>query len=143
MGAGVGRAGEVGRQQAVVVDAGLDEPDEAGAEHGRGGDDELAAQRLDGGEARLELGADRVGHGRARGRYALEEEVVVVRHGGVVEDGGLAGLAGREEADGLGVLVFEFGAWQEGDVSERGCGGQVWAGHLAGVGASTYRPSRH
>ena len=32
--------------------------------------------------------------------------MVVVGHGGVVEDGCLAGLACGQEGDGLGVLVF-------------------------------------
>lgn len=94
VGSGVRRASEVGREDAEVTGAGFDEPDEAGAEHGGGGDDEFAAEGLDGGEGGLELVAEGVGHGCAGGRYALEEEVVVVCHGGVVEGGCLAGLAG-------------------------------------------------
>lgn len=110
VGAGVGGAGEVGGQDAVVAGAGLDEPEEARAEHGGGGDDELAAEGFDGGEGGLEFAAEDVGHGGAGGGDALEEEVVVVSHGGVVEDGGLAGLAGGHEGDGLGVLVLELGS---------------------------------
>lgn len=110
MGARVGRAGEIGGQQAVVAGAGLDEPQEARAEHGGGGGDELAAQGVDGGEGGLELAAQVLGHGRAGGGDALEEEVVVVGHGGVVEDGGLVGFAGGHEEDGFHVAVFEIGA---------------------------------
>lgn len=116
MSARVRRSGEVSRQQAVVSRTGLDEPDESGAEHGGGGDDELEAEGLDGGEGGLELAAQLVGHGGALGGDALEEEVVVVGHGGVVEDGGLAGFAGRHEEDGLDVVGFELGAWKE-DIS--------------------------
>ena len=110
MSTGVGRTGEVGRQDSVVARAGLDKPEEAGAEHGGGGDDELAAEGFDGGEGGLEFFAEDVGHGGAFGGDALEEEVVVVGHGGVVEDGGFAGLAGGHESDSLGVLVLEFGS---------------------------------
>lgn len=39
--------------------------------------------------------------------------MVVVRHGGVVEDGGLAGLASGKEADGFGIFVLEFGSCKE------------------------------
>lgn len=110
VGAGVGRAGEVGGQQAVVAGAGLDQPHEAGAKHGGGGDDELEAEGLDRGEGGLEIAAEGVGHLGSRGGDALEEEVVVVRHGGVVEDGGLVGLAGSHESNGLGIFVLELGA---------------------------------
>lgn len=112
VGARVRRASEIGGQQAVVAGAGLDEPQEARAEHGRGGGDELAAQGVDGGEGGLELAAQVLGHGRAGGGDALEEEVVVVGHGGVVEDGGLVGFAGGHEEDGFHVAVFEIGAWK-------------------------------
>ncbi len=114
MGAWVGRPGQVGRQHLVVAGAGPDEPDEARAEHGRGGHCELAAERLDGGEGGFELGAQGVGHGGAVGGEAVEEEVVVVGHGGVVEDGGLAGLAGCEEGYCFCVLFFELGACRGG-----------------------------
>lgn len=110
MGARVGRSGEVRGQQAVVAGASLDEPQEARAEHGGSGGDELAAQGVDGGEGGLELAAKVLGHGRAVGGDALEEEVVVVGHGGVVEDGGLVGFAGGHEEDGFHVAVFEVGA---------------------------------
>lgn len=53
---GVGGAGHVGGQKAVVAWTALDEPDEAGTEHGGGGDDKLAAEGLDGGEAGFEFG---------------------------------------------------------------------------------------
>lgn len=116
VGAGVRAAGEVGGQDAVVAGTRADEPDEARAEHGGGGDDELAAEGLDGGEAGLELLAQDVGHGRARGRDAVEEEVGVVCHGGPVEDGGLAGFSSGHEGDCLGVLVLELGACDRGYV---------------------------
>lgn len=110
MGTGIRRAGEVGRQDAVLAGARLDEPDEAGAEHGGRGEDEFALQRLDGGEGRLELLLEDLGHGRAGRRDAIEEEVGVVGHGGVVEDGCLVGLAGRHQRNRLGVFIFELGA---------------------------------
>lgn len=40
----------------------------------------------------------------------VEEEVVVVRHGGVVEDVGELGVAGGGEDDGLCVFLLEVGA---------------------------------
>lgn len=113
VGTWVGRAGEVGGQEAVVAGAGADEPDEARAEHGGGGEDELTAQGLDGGERKLKLGLEGVGHGGPRGCDAVEEEVGVVRHRGPIEDWGLVGLTGRHEGDGLCILVLKFGAWSK------------------------------
>ena len=46
MGPGIRRAGKVCGQHAVVAGAGSDQPNEAGAEHGRGGDDEFATESL-------------------------------------------------------------------------------------------------
>lgn len=94
VGARVRGSREVSREDAVVLVACLDEPDEARAEHGGGGEDHFAAEGVDGGEGVGELGGEGFGHGfRVRGDV-LEEEVGVVRHGGVVEDGGLGGVLG-------------------------------------------------
>lgn len=80
VGAGVGRAGQEGGQQRELAVLGLDEPDEARAEHGACGDDELAAQGFNGREGRLELFLQRDGDGGWVGGEAVEEEVVVVGH---------------------------------------------------------------
>ena len=88
MGARVGGAGDVGREKRVLAVFGLDEPDETGAEHGVGGCDEFAAQGVDRGEGGFETALEGRGHGGGVGREGGEEEVVVVCHGGVVEEGG-------------------------------------------------------
>lgn len=111
VGGGVRRSGEVGGEDGEVGRGGLDEPDEAGAEHCRGGGDEFAAEGLDAAEGAFEVAAEVGGHGVRVGGEVLEEEVVVVGHGGVVEDGGLGGLAGRGDEGGVGVLLLKFGAW--------------------------------
>lgn len=52
----VGRAGQVGGQDAQVLRVGvLDQPHEPGAEHAQRDREELAAQRLDGAELLLQL----------------------------------------------------------------------------------------
>jgi len=107
---GIGGTGEVGGEDGELGRGGLDEPDEAGAEHCRGGGDEFAAEGLDAAEGALEIAAEVGGHGVRVGGKVLEEEVVVVGHGGVVEDGGLGGLAGRGDEGRVGVLLLEFGA---------------------------------
>ena len=108
VGTGVGASSEIGGEDLVLVGARLDQPDEAGAEHGRGGDNELAAEGLDGGKVELEVVTEGGGHGFAAGADALEEEVVVVGHGGVVEDGSLRRLTSGHDGDRLCVLVLEL-----------------------------------
>lgn len=109
--AGVGRTGEVGGQKTVVARPGLDKPEETRTKHGGGCDDEFSAEGLDGGKRSLEFATESIGHGGAGGGDTLEEEVVVVRHGGIVEDGGLVGLSGCHESNGLCVFILELGAW--------------------------------
>lgn len=113
VGARVGRTREVGRQDLErrlhvgVVD--LDEPYESGAEHGVCGVDHLAPQGLDGAEGLLEVVLEVLGDLDNIARQAVEEEVIVVRHAGIVEYGGVLGLARRFENDRLEVLVVEIG----------------------------------
>ncbi|CEI39148.1 unnamed protein product [Fusarium venenatum] len=109
--AGVGRTGEVGGQKTVVARASLDKPEETGTKHGGGCDDKFSTEGLDGRERSLEFVAESIGHGGAGRGDTLEEEVVVVRHGGIVEDGGLVGLSSCHESNGLCVLILELGAW--------------------------------
>lgn len=91
---GVWRASQVCRQEAELLVIGLDKPDEARSEHGRGSGDHFAAKRLNGGEVLLEHLRERCRHGLWVRRKGLEEEVVVVRHRGVVEQGCFVALAG-------------------------------------------------
>lgn len=69
MGAGVGGAGEVGGEEGEVADAaavgggGVDQPDEAGAEHGVGGGEEGGAEAGDGGEGLGDFGEEGGGEG--------------------------------------------------------------------------------
>lgn len=97
VGLGVGRAGEVCRQQAEDVPArrglGLDEPDEARAEHGEGRDEELTLKRLDAAKVLLERLAQQLWHLDGLRGQTVEEKVVVVRHAGVVEGRGVEGIA--------------------------------------------------
>lgn len=113
VGARVRRAGEVGAEDAVLRGPRADKPDEARAEHGAGGEDHFALEGLNRGEGRLELLLQDLGHGRAAGADAVKEEVVVVGHGRVVEDGRLVGLASRHQRNRLGVLVLEFRAGRQ------------------------------
>lgn len=125
--AGIGRAGDVGGEQRKLALLGLDEPDEARPEHGVRGGDELAAQRLDGGEGGLHPLLEGRGHGGRGGGEGREEEVVVVRHGGVVEEGGHGGLAGIFDEEVLGRAGVVFGGtW---DIVSRvpGEGGVNWS----------------
>lgn len=94
MRSGIGRASQEGCKQRVLPILCLHKPDEARAEHRRRCDDELAFEILDGGEGWFEGFFDFDGHGRRVGSESFEEEVVVVRHGGVVEYGCGAGIAG-------------------------------------------------
>lgn len=87
----------------------LDEPDESGAEHGVGRVDHLAPQGLDGAEGLLEVALEVIGHGDCLLGQAVEEEVVVVRHTGIVEDGGVMRFPRRLEDDVLDFLVVEVG----------------------------------
>lgn len=87
MGAWVRGAGDVGGEERELAVLGLDEPDEAGAEHGVGGGDEFGAEGVDRGEGGFESALKGGGHGGRVGREGGEKEVVVVRHGGVVEEG--------------------------------------------------------
>lgn len=111
MGARVGGAGEVSGQKTIVTGAGTDKPNEAGAEHGGGSDDEFTFEGLDGGEGGLELLTQDIGHFGARRGDALEEEVIVMSHGRPVEDGRLIGFPGSEKGDGFGVFVLKLGSY--------------------------------
>lgn len=96
--------GEVGRQDAELVGAHVvgvalaDEPDEARAKHGVGGVEQVALEGLDAAKGGDELLAEVFGHVLVRvlatlGGDAFKVKVVVVGHGGVVEDGGVFCLA--------------------------------------------------
>lgn len=68
VGSRVRRAREVRRQDRILAaERVLDEPDEARAEHRAGRDDELLAERGDGGEGRLELLLQGLRHDRLGG----------------------------------------------------------------------------
>lgn len=104
----VRRPRQVGREQRVLSGPGLvrlDQPHEAGAEHGARGDYHFLSQGVDGGEGALECDPEGVGHGGFGGGEASEEEVVVVRHRGVVEDWCRVRVAGVFYGDVFG----EFG----------------------------------
>lgn len=122
MGVRVGGAGDVGVEDGEVVAGGAglvqaDEPDEARAEHGVCGGEEGGAEGVEGGEGGGDLGEEggrdvrgRGGGGRGQG---AEEDVVVVGGGSVVEEGGMGGLTGVFEEEGLGVDILVGGAWRE------------------------------
>jgi len=107
---GVGRPSQVsgenlvGRETALLLV--LHEPDKAGAKHGCGRVDHLLAQRLDRTERSFEVVLQRTGDLDGTLRQVLEEEMVVVRHAGVVEDGCRLGIASCSEESGLEVLAF-------------------------------------
>lgn len=86
---GQGGAGKVGTQQLhLAFRVVLDDPDEAGAEHGVGGLNQLGTEDVEAGEGLFDLGPEGGGwFGPLRGE-AGEEDVVVGGHGGVVEEGG-------------------------------------------------------
>ena len=132
VGARVGRAGEVGVEHAEFDGAAgapravavplRHEPREARPEHGGGRGQHLRAQRRERAEGLVDLGRELGGHvgalgrlrggardqregrgtGAGEGYQGFEEEVVVVGHGGVVEKGGIAGIAGVFDGEGLG-----------------------------------------
>ena len=105
-------AGNVCREDGEFALLRLDEPHVAWAEHGVSGSDHLAAESFDGGEglleSLLESGWDwdgLVGEGG-------EEKVVVVCHGGVVEEGGHGWLTSVLDQEVLrGARVVLSGAW--------------------------------
>lgn len=99
----------------------LDKPDEARAEHGGRGGEESLPERVRGGERRGDL-CNHVGrHGGWVGRYGAEEEVVVVGHGSVVEEGGVIGRAGVFEEDVLGYAILIRGTLKNiSDLIQRG-----------------------
>ena len=122
VGAGVRRAGEVGGEHLVRVwsagEVRLDEPDEARTEHGRGGLDHLGFEGLDRAERSDQVALEVFGHGDlARWGDAVEEEVVVVGHAGVVEDGGILGFAGGGENNVLEVLGLKVGFCREHELA--------------------------
>ena len=79
-------AGNVCGEDGEFALLGLDKPDVARAEHGVGSGDEFAAEGLDGGEGLLEAALEGCWDGDGLGGEGGEEEVVVVCHGGVVEE---------------------------------------------------------
>lgn len=82
-----------------------DQPDEARPEHALGGGEELRAEGLDGGEGAGETGNEVVGHGGWRGGQGGEEVVVVPGHAGMIEEGGLIGIAGIGEENLFGLFI--------------------------------------
>ena len=114
----IGAPRDVGAEQPELARARprLDEPDEARAEHGLGRREHLVAQRgerAEGGDQRLgEVGRDAVAAaGGAAGDEGVEEEVVVVRHAGVVEEGGLVRVPRVGEEEVFHVFGFFGGAY--------------------------------
>lgn len=98
MRAWVGRAGEIGVQYRHFLARVLfDEPCEAGPKHGGGGSEKGLAQRLKGGEGDVYIGEE--GFGADLGRVfrcwceSAEHEMVVVSHGGTVEERGRVRIA--------------------------------------------------
>ena len=65
----------------------------------------MGAEGLDGGERAGETGDEVVGHGGWRGGQGGEEVVVVPGHAGMVEEGGLVGIAGVGEEDLFGLFI--------------------------------------
>lgn len=114
VGARVRGSGEVGGHDAEgdggTGKLGAHEPDESRAEHGHGGPDHLVAQGLDGAEVLVDVKEQLLAHLDGDRGKVVEEEVVVVRHGGVVEHVCELGVAGGGEDDGLDVFLLEFGA---------------------------------
>lgn len=120
--------GEVGRQNPKRVGARAvgvalaDQPDEPGAEHGVGGVEHVALEGLDAAKGGDELLVEVFGHVlvgvfAAVGGDTLKVEVVVVGHGGVVEDGGVFCFAGGDEGDFFDGFVFEaLACGEKGDV---------------------------
>lgn len=111
----VGGTGEVSGHDAerdgLAGQLGADEPDETGTEHGHGGADHFVAQSVDGAKVLVDVVEQLVAHLDGLGREVVEEEVVVVRHGGVVEDVGELRVAGGGEDDGFGVFLLKVGAY--------------------------------
>lgn len=110
--------GEVGRQDPKRVGARAvgvavaDQPDKPGAEHGVGGVEHVALEGFDAAKGGNELLVEVFGHVLIRvlaavGGDAFKVEVVVVGHGGVVEDGGVFCFAGGDEGDFFDGFVFE------------------------------------
>jgi len=115
MGEREGRAGQVCAQQLHL--AGflvLDDPDEAGAEHGVGGLDQLGAEGVVAGEGVGQVGGEAGGGFGLLGGEAVEEHVVVAGHGGVVEEGGLGGGAAVFFHESLRFGGCVCGAWEKG-----------------------------
>ena len=112
-------AGDAGMVRRRVVR--LHEPDEGGAESGGGVREEGFAESGEraegGGEVALQVFGD-VGF---VGREAGEEEVVVVCHGGVVEDVCFGGLAGGQDGEGFWVVVFELVLYRGVGMCVSGC----------------------
>lgn len=117
VGAAEGAAGDVGGEdlEGCVGDVVcLDEPDEAGAEHGVCGEEEGFLEGLEGREVAIDEGRDvggGIGVDVGVGVDAAEEEVVVESHGGDVESVGHHGVAGDIDDEGLGVSVLVCGTW--------------------------------
>lgn len=125
----VRRAGEVGRQDledGELSCAGgrcargrrgrrgvLDQPDEARSEHARGGGEEGGSEGLGRGEGGGQGLAEGFGDGRRGGRERAEEEVVVVRHAGVVECAGRCWVARGLQEERLHVPVLAGVAGQD------------------------------
>ena len=84
----------------------LDQPDEARAKHGICGGEKGGAEGLVGGERYRDLIGERGRHFGGIGRDGAEEEVVVVGHGSVVEEGGVVGGAGVFEEDVFSYTVL-------------------------------------
>lgn len=106
----IGRSSYVCGKDAEVPHSVSNQPDEAGSEHGAGCEDEFLAEGFNGGEASFELLLQIFGHFDGCGRQTFEEEVVVVCHGGVVEVGGVVGVAGVFQEDIFGCFVCVVGA---------------------------------
>lgn len=107
MGKGVRGTREIGRDDPVLLELGLNEPDKARAKHSASSMDKFLLKTLDGGEGSFEGHSKVVGHGGGFGGNATEEEMMIVRHRCPVEYGGLAGFAGGCEGYRLGILVLE------------------------------------
>lgn len=89
----------------------LHQPDEARAEHGVGGREEGFLEGLERGEAFVYLWEEFGGYiGSSVGVVvdALEEEVVVEGHAGLVEAVGRHGVAGPLSDERLGILVLPY-----------------------------------
>lgn len=115
VGARVGGVARVGGEHLEggghAGDGGLDEPDEARAEHAGGGEDHLVAQCLDGAKRLLQETLEWLGYRDLLEGEVLEEELIVVDHAGMVEDdrGFAAGVSGSKEQGIFDVFVFIIG----------------------------------